>query len=105
MNLEKFVFYNKWVSYIGIGALGPLVAGLGQWADSGMWPPAINWICILAGCGIGLLTQNLSFFSSAWQTMLGKLNGNGTTIHQVTETTQTVDKPAANPVDAAPPKV
>lgn len=63
---EDFVFFNKWISYIGIGALGPLISGLGQWVDQGVWPPAINWVCILAGCGIGLFTQNLAFFSSAW---------------------------------------
>lgn len=76
MIMEKFVFYNKWISYLGIGLLGPLVAGLGQWADSGTWPPTICWVCILAGCAISMFTQNLAFFSSAYQTLKAGTNGN-----------------------------
>lgn len=63
---EEFVFKNKWISYLIIGTLGPLISGLGQWIDQGIWPPAINWVVILAGCAVGCATQNLSFFSSAW---------------------------------------
>lgn len=76
MNMDKFVFYNKWISYILIGGIGPMVAGLGQWVESGTWPPTISWICIGGGCLIGAATQNLSFFSSAWQTLQGKLDAN-----------------------------
>jgi hypothetical protein len=72
---DQFVFYNKWASYLIIGGLGPLVAGLGQWAESGTWPPIIAWVCIGAGCLISMATQNLAFFSSAWQTLKDKVNG------------------------------
>lgn len=76
MKMDKFVFFNKWGSYLIIGGLGPLVAGLGQWVDTGEWPPRIAWVTIGAGCLISMATQNLAFFSSAWQTLQGKLDPN-----------------------------
>lgn len=80
---EKFVFYNKWVSYLMIGFLGPLVSGLGQWINEGTWPPNINWIAILGGCIIGAATQNLSFFSTAY----GKLMNGKTPVQPTPPTT------------------
>jgi drug/metabolite transporter (DMT)-like permease len=77
-NIDDFIFYNKWISYVAIGFLGPLVAGITQWLNSGEWPPLINWIGICAGCLIGLFTQNLAFLSSANSERKKKeeLNGN-----------------------------
>lgn len=77
MKMDQFVFFNKWGSYLIIGGLGPLVAGLGQWVESGTWPPTIAWVCIGAGCLISMATQNLAFFSSAWATLKsGQENSN-----------------------------
>jgi hypothetical protein len=51
---------------MAIGGLTPLTTGLGQWFDTGQWPPTINWVVILAGCGVGAATQLLSFLSQSY---------------------------------------
>lgn len=79
MKQETVVLLAKGACYIIIGGLGPLVSGLGQWVDTGEWPPAINWVVIAAGCLIGAATQMLSFLSQSygnWKLEI-KTNGNG----------------------------
>lgn len=66
MKIATFVIVNKWVSFLVIGGLGPLVSGLGQWIDTGEWPPKLNWVVIIAGCFIGMATQNLAFLSQSF---------------------------------------
>lgn len=66
MKLETAILFTKGLCYITIGGLGPLVSGLGQWIDTGEWPPAINWVVIVAGCFIGAATQMLSFLSQSY---------------------------------------
>lgn len=61
-----------------IGGLTPLVTNLSQWANTGDWPGRINWVVILAGCGVGAATQLLSFLSQSfgdWKA--AQTNGNG----------------------------
>lgn len=68
MKRDTFVLFIKGACYTIIGGLTPLASSLAQWADSGTWPPAINWIVIGAGAGVGAGTQLLSFLSSAYAT-------------------------------------
>lgn len=80
MKLETAILVTKGACYIVIGGLGPLVSGLGQWIDTGEWPPAINWVVIVAGCCIGAATQMLSFLSQSygvWKADRTSMNGNG----------------------------
>lgn len=66
MKGSTWILFLKAICYAGIGGLTPLTTGLAQWSDSGMWPPAINWVVIGAGCLVGAFTQLLSFFSQAF---------------------------------------
>lgn len=66
MKTQTVVLFTKGACYITIGGLGPLASGLGQWIDTGTWPPPINWVVILAGCFIGAATQMLSFLSQSY---------------------------------------
>lgn len=52
--------------YIVIGGLTPMVTGIAQWLGTGEWPPAINWVGILAGCAVGAATQALAFLSKTY---------------------------------------
>lgn len=66
MKLETAVILTKGFCFVVIGGLGPLVSGLGQWIDTGEWPPKINWVVIVAGCFIGAATQMLAFLSQSF---------------------------------------
>lgn len=66
MKLETAVVITKGLCYVAVGGLTPLTTGLGQWFDTGQWPPTINWVVILAGCGVGAATQMLSFLSQSY---------------------------------------
>ena len=79
MKQETVVLFAKGMCYIVIGFGTPIVTGLAQWADSGMWPPAINWVVILAGACMGAATQFLAFLSQSYGTWKQeiKTNGNG----------------------------
>ena len=68
MKIETAVLVTKGLCYMTIGGLTPLATGLGQWIDSGTWPPAINWFVIVAGCLVGAATQMLSFLSQSYGT-------------------------------------
>lgn len=76
MKQETYILIAKGVCYIAIGGLTPLATGLGQWVDSGTWPPAINWVVIVAGCVVGAATQLLSFLSNAYSLWKSEV-GNG----------------------------
>jgi hypothetical protein len=80
MKQETVVLLAKGACYITIGGLTPLTTGLGQWIDTGEWPPLVNWVVIGAGCLVGAATQLLSFLSQSygnWKLEI-KTNGNGT---------------------------
>lgn len=82
MKEQTFVLIAKGACYLVIGGLTPLTTGLGQWIDTGEWPPGINWIVIVAGCFVGAATQVLAFLSQSygnWRAERGN-NGNGTTM-------------------------
>lgn len=79
MKQETAVLLVKGSCYVVIGGLGPLVSGLGQWTETGDWPPGINWVVILAGCFIGAATQLLAFFSQSYGVWKTERNGNGET--------------------------
>lgn len=66
MKVDTGVLIAKALCYITIGGLTPLATGLGQWVDTGDWPPRINWVVIGAGCAVGAATQLLSFFSQSY---------------------------------------
>lgn len=82
MKRDTVVLLLKGVCYTIIGGLTPVASSLAQWADSGTWPPTINWIVIGAGGAVGAATQLLSFLSSAYATYnQSRGNGNsGTTL-------------------------
>lgn len=62
--------------YMVIGGLMPLTTNLAQWANSGEWPSRINWVVIIAGCGVGAATQLLSFLSGSYSDYIkGRANG------------------------------
>jgi len=86
MKNETWVLVLKGLCFVGIGGLTPLATGLTQWVDSGQWPPGINWVVILAGCGVGAATQLLSFLSQSYGDW--KLG-------------QPTDANTANPIDTA----
>ena len=106
MKVPTTVVIVKCCCYMFIGGLTPLAASLAQWANSGESPPKIVWVVIMAGCGVGAATQLLAFLSSAYSDYKEAARtavGGDTTVHQVTETTQTTDKPV--PAESvAPPK-
>lgn len=79
MKEETIVLFSKGACYVVIGGLTPLTTGLGQWVDSGEWPPTINWVVIIAGCFVGAATQLLAFLSQSYGTWreARKSNGNG----------------------------
>lgn len=66
MKVETTVLLAKGVCYGAIGGLTPMATGLAQWADTGEWPPLINWVVIGAGCVVGAATQVLSFLSQSY---------------------------------------
>ena len=76
MKQETFVLLVKGVCYMTIGGLTPLTTGLGQWIESGTWPPTINWIVIVAGCAVGAATQLLAFVSQSYGDWKAERNGN-----------------------------
>lgn len=43
-----------------------MATGLAQWLGTGEWPPAINWVAILAGCTVAAATQVLAFLSKTY---------------------------------------
>lgn len=78
MKQETVVLLAKATCYIGIGGLTPLTTGLGQWVDTGEWPPTINWVVIIAGCFVGAFTQLLAFLSQSYGVWKSdRTNGNG----------------------------
>lgn len=91
MKLPTAVIIAKACCFVFIGGMTPLATGLGQWVDSGAWPPAINWVVILAGCVVGAATQLLSFLSSSYsdyvQTKNGAVAGPGPTAIAAAKTT------------------
>lgn len=68
LHFEDAVIITKGFCYVVIGGLTPLATGLGQWTDTGEWPPTINWVVIGAGCCVGGATQLLSFLSQSYGT-------------------------------------
>ncbi len=66
MKLETVVIIFKGLCFVIIGGLTPLATGLTQWQNTGEWPPRINWVCIIAGCGVGAATQLLAFLSQSF---------------------------------------
>lgn len=81
MKQETVVLIAKGLCYLVIGGLTPLTTGLGQWIDTGTWPPMVNWVVIGAGCAVGAATQVLSFLSQSYGNWkIERANGaNGTT--------------------------
>ncbi len=78
MKTDTLVLVTKLLCYTCMGGLAPLTTGLTQWVDSGQWPPAINWVVIVAGCIGGAATQVLAFLSQSYgQWVAGRTNGNG----------------------------
>lgn len=78
MKAETGALMAKGLCYVVIGGVTPLTTGLGQWVDTGEWPPTINWVVIIAGCLVGAATQVLSFLSQSygmWKSE--RQNGNG----------------------------
>jgi hypothetical protein len=66
MKLDTAVIITKGLCFVIMGGLTPLATGLGQWVDTGEWPPMINWVVIGAGCFVGAATQMLSFLSQSF---------------------------------------
>jgi len=58
-----------------IGMFAPLGTALAQWADSGQWPPAINWIVITGVCLTGAATQLLAYLSGSYAEYMKQRNG------------------------------
>lgn len=85
MKLESGVLITKGFCYVAIGFFAPLGAALAQWADTGTWPPPINWIVILGVCLTGAATQLLGFLSGSYREYMAQRNGN----------TQFINKPSA----------
>lgn len=79
MKLDTAVIITKGICYTVMGGLTPLATGLGQWVDTGEWPPTINWVVIIAGCIVGAATQMLSFLSSSFGNYKEQMKLNGTT--------------------------
>jgi len=68
MKLATAVIVTKGFCFVAMGFTTPLITGLAQWADTGMWPPAINWVVIIAACAGGAAAQLLSFLSQSYGT-------------------------------------
>jgi len=66
MKLETGIVIAKGTAYVGAGFCTALVTNLGQWANSGEWPPKINWVVIIGGAvGAGFINL-LSFLSGSF---------------------------------------
>lgn len=76
----------KGACYFAVGGLAPLASSLGQWVNSGDWPPRIAWVVILSGCITGAFTQLLSYMSGSYASYKAKGNGNGAPLPPVTIT-------------------
>ena len=103
MKIETAIIITKGVCFTVIGGMAPLATGLGQWMDSGHWPPLVNWVVIGAGCFVGAATQMLAFLSQSFSDykIEMKTSGEGSTLRSETVTVQTKNEPATVP--AAPP--
>lgn len=78
MKLESAVILAKGMCFIGIGATAPLATGLAQWADTGEWPPRINWVVIIGICIGSMCNSLLGFLSGSFSDYMAnrKMNGN-----------------------------
>lgn len=79
MKIETAVVIAKGLCYVVIGGLTPLGTSLGQWVNSGQWPPRISWVMIVAGCCVGGATQLLSYLSGSYSDYLATKKANGGT--------------------------
>lgn len=66
MKLETVIITTKGVCVVGATTLLSLSASLGQWANSGTSPSAIEWVMIGGGCvGAGLSSMG-AFLSGSF---------------------------------------
>lgn len=66
MKLETVIIATKGVCVVGSTTLLSLSASLGQWANSGQSPSAIEWVMIGGGCiGAGLTSMG-AFLSGSF---------------------------------------
>lgn len=80
MKADTVVMMTKGCAFVIAGAASSLVAGLGQWANTGEWPERINWVVIIAGTVGGAATQLLSFLSGSYMDWQAKRQNGTTTI-------------------------
>lgn len=81
MKLETAVIITKGLCFVVIGATTPLAVSLAQWADSGQWPPTINWVVIGSGCFAGAATQMLAFLSQSFGDYKEQIKSGGSGIN------------------------
>lgn len=75
MKLESFIIHVKMLCVFGGTALLALSSGLGQWANSGSKPSAIEWTMIIGGSvGAGLVALG-GFLSNAFGDYMKQRNG------------------------------
>lgn len=73
LRMETAIVTLKCLCYVLIGVFTPWAAALGQWVNSGEWPPRIVWVAIiLPASAIGGATQLLSFLSGSYRDFLDK---------------------------------
>ena len=70
MKQETAIMCVKGICYMSLGAAGPLITGLTQWANTGEWPPRIIWVVMAASCLSGMATQLLAFLSGSYSDYL-----------------------------------
>lgn len=79
MKLETGIIIVKALCFAGIGATAPLATGLAQWADTGQWPPRINWVVIIGICVGSMCNSLLGYLSGSFSDYMAARKTNGTT--------------------------
>lgn len=79
MKLETVIIITKGICFAGIGATAPLATGLAQWADTGEWPPRINWVVIIGICLGSMFNSLLGFLSGSFTDYMNTRKANGNT--------------------------
>lgn len=75
MRGDTWILFLKGTCFVLAGATSALVAGVAQWAGSGQWPPAINWVVIVAATVGGAAAQLLAFLSQSFGDWKESRNG------------------------------
>lgn len=66
MRAATAVIILKAACFVTVGFGTSLVNSLAQWADTGDWPPRINWVIVMVSGAVAAATQLLAFLSDSY---------------------------------------